>query len=59
MSDIQDYAPRVQSGGAIMIHDSLSEPGVGRAIKASENILSGFFSTEVENRQGVWIGFKI
>jgi predicted O-methyltransferase YrrM len=59
LADIQNYVPRVRSGGALMIHDSLSESGVTRAIKDSENVLSSFFSTEVENRQGVWIGFKI
>ncbi len=58
-ADIAAYAPRVKSGGALVIHDSIVEPSVRAAIGDSESILARFVSTEMENHQGVWIGFKI
>jgi predicted O-methyltransferase YrrM len=59
LKDIWNYAPRVQSGGALVIHDHIREGDVAEAIKKSEDILSGFMATEVYTKDGIWIGFKI
>lgn len=59
MFDIKHYATRVSTGGALVIHDSICEAPVAQAIRDSERILSGFMATEVYNRNGIWIGFKL
>lgn len=58
VADIRNYAPLVEPGGALVIHDSIREPNVRSAIADCEDILSVFVSNTVENQQGVWIGFK-
>lgn len=55
--DIQHFVPRVRQGGAVVIHDCLSEPGVSQAIRESPE-LAPYFHFVVENRQGIWAGVR-
>jgi predicted O-methyltransferase YrrM len=56
--DIARYVPHVRTGGAVIIHDCLSEPGVRRAIAEATTVLAPFTHCLTENRQGIWIGVK-